>query len=313
MLRKTKFNKKAVSLLLCIIAAFGLWVYVSYVENPDMTRWVKNIPVTISGETALNENGFAIREISNAKIDLKLSTKRNTFRNLSASTINAVADVSHISQTGKNTITVSVSFPGTTGVTISDRSRTHITVEVEDFAVQTFSVKPVITQNPPSGYFVNSVRLAEGDMLLSVSGCKSLVEQVHHISTSDVDLSNAVDSVVYPLTFMAVDSDGKVVSGVNISTPNASVTFEIHKEAPLSLAVNLTGDDPDITYRLTPPAIYVSGPVSLIDSLEPLVVANINEYSYNAGDTVTVNVTIPEGTTLRDKDPAQVDIQFTEQ
>lgn len=307
------FNRQAVSLLVCFIAAFCLWIYVSYVENPDMTRWIKDIPVTVSGEAKLNEKGLAVKGLSSAEIDVKVRAKRSVFKDLSAETIAAVADVSTLSQTGENTLTVSVAFPGSSsGVTIADRSKMDIRVNVEEFVTRTVSIEPVISKNPANGYYVKSVKLPEGDMLLSVSGCSSNVEKVHHISTNDVDLSTTVDNVVLPLIFTAVDADSKLVDDVTLSLSSASVTFEIYKEAAIPLSVNVTADDPDITYEMNPTAVYVTGPAAVVDKLEPIVVTNINEYSYKDGSTLSASIPVPASVTLRERESTEVNIKFTE-
>lgn len=310
---KTKFNKSAIRLLLCIISAFCLWLYVSYVENPDMTRRITNIPITVTGETKLNENSLAVKSLSATTVDIKVRAKRNLFTGLTAESIKATADVSTITQAGENTLTVSITFPSSasSSAQITDRSKLDIKVNVEEYVTQTFTIEPVISQNPSNGYYVNSTALSNGDaMVLSASGCASNIAIIHHITTNEVDLSNTTDDRIVPLTFTAVDADGNVVENVTLASKRANAVFEIYKEAAIPLEVEVAGDDEELTYEMNPTAIYIKGPAALVDAVEPIKIGSINEFNYNAGDNVSFAITVPEGVYLRDDEVAIADVKF---
>ena len=59
-MEKMMQNKKVIKII-CIVLAALLWIYVSYQENPSMTKTVRNVPVSISGEQTLKTNGFSVK------------------------------------------------------------------------------------------------------------------------------------------------------------------------------------------------------------------------------------------------------------
>lgn len=314
MAEKTKLNKSAWRLLLCIVSAVCLWLYVSYVENPDMTRRITNIPITITNEAKLNENSLAVKSLSKATVDIKVRAKRNLFTGLTADSIKATADVSTITQAGENMLTVNITFPSSasSSAQITDRSKLDITVYVEEYVTQNFTIEPNITSPPTNGYYVNSKVLANGDeMILSVSGCSSDIASIHHITTNEVDLSRATDNTVVPLTFVPVDSEGNVVENVTLASKRANANFEIYKECPIPLHADVIGDDEGIYHTLNPTAIYVKGPAASVDSMGPITVCSVNEYDHNDGDVLSFEIPLPEGITLRDGEPAIVDVIFS--
>ena len=62
-------DKLAVKIV-CVALAAILWLYVSYQENPTMTKTVRNVPLAISGEQALKESGFSVYSISEKSVDV---------------------------------------------------------------------------------------------------------------------------------------------------------------------------------------------------------------------------------------------------
>lgn len=311
MLRKTKFNTKAVHLLLCIIAAFCLWVYVSYVENPDMTRWITNIPVTVTGEARLNENNLSAKVISDTKIDIKITAQRSMFKDLSAETIKAFVDVSSITQTGEANLTAQVTFPhSSTGITYVDRSKMDVKFSVEEYVTKEFTVNPVISKKPTDGYTVNAIFPEAEKIIVKASGCLSDIEKLRRIDTEKIDLSDATDEITKTLSLIAADENGKSVDGIKLSMENVELTFEIYKEAAIPLIVEITNDDENLTYELNPTAVHVTGPAALVDAIEPITIGRINELNYKDGDSVSFALPVLQGVSLRDGEAETINVTF---
>ncbi|MEE0869423.1 MAG: hypothetical protein U0L70_06490, partial [Ruminococcus sp.] len=89
-------REKLVVKIICVALATILWFYVSYQENPSMTKTVRNVPLAISGEQALKENGFSVYSISEKSVDVSVSAKRLSLSRLSNRTLSAVINVSSI-------------------------------------------------------------------------------------------------------------------------------------------------------------------------------------------------------------------------
>lgn len=313
MQRKNKsFNKQVVSLLLCIIAAFSLWVYVTYVEDPSFSRWQTGIPITVVGENELNEKGLAISYMSTEKVDVKFSAPRSRFKYLSEDLISAKVDVSRITSTGNCEIEVIVT--ASSDFTIVDKRKTTVTFEIEEYIKdKVFAVKPSVIKSPDNGYFVKYVHLDDKDVQISVSGAESAVNSVSRIITNDIDLSTVADNAVIAAEFIPVDQDDNRVQNVKLSLNSANLTFVIYKTAllPVTVSYRAGGDNPKLDCALESPFITVTGPASAVDKLTSIETAPINEYNYSAGDEATVALSIPDQVTVYDKETAEVKLKFT--
>ena len=219
MLKKyLNLNKKAISLLLCIVSAFALWVYVSYVENPEMTRSVKHIPITIEGEAELNRNGIAIKSLSDEDLNLTINSKRSNFRHLSADSITAIIDVSSLSSIGNHKLNVSISFPpSTTGVSITNKNVT-VDVELEKFVTEDFKVMPRLSGNAPAGYSIHEMSIGTDDNIVHVSGGESAIKRISKVTTSTVDISDITTDFTKPVSL------GHLIPTVTLSITSASAS-----------------------------------------------------------------------------------------
>ena len=70
-------KSKLLSILLSIAIAFGLWIYVINVVSPGSTDTIYDIPLTLVGDTVLeNERNLMITsDVEDLKVDLTLLKK----------------------------------------------------------------------------------------------------------------------------------------------------------------------------------------------------------------------------------------------
>ncbi len=300
-------NAKAFSLLVCCICAFALWVYVSYVENPDMSRWVRDIPVTVTGESKLNEKGLAITDFSIKDVNLKLRAKRNLFKYLTSDSIIATADVSEISRLGDNTVSVSIAFPSSaSSVTVLERKNVSCSVNVEEYITKSFSVEPLISKDPAKDYFLESSTLSGSPIKVDISGGKSVVDSITTVSTTPVDLSKATESVVRSCSYIPLDKNGKKVEHISMSVTDADVTFTVYKKATVPVVIDYSYDNPHIITETTPNTVVILGPSASVDAVEAIHTLRIDESSYTSG--MTVQLSVPSGLKLEGMDNPEVTI-----
>ena len=107
-------KNKILSILLAAVIAFGMWLYVITVEQPESEENYYDIPVVLQNESVLAERGLMIVSERPA-VTLKLSGTRTHLNQLNESNINVITNVSSIVTPGTHELVYSVSF----NVTIS--------------------------------------------------------------------------------------------------------------------------------------------------------------------------------------------------
>ncbi len=305
MLRKTKFNTKAVHLIVCIFFAVCLWFYVSYVVFPEVTKPVTNIPVTIIGEDKLNDNNLSAKLISDSKVDVKVTAKRTLFKDITLKNARATVDVSSITGVGQVTLKASVAFlsvPSANAVINTDKA--EVTFIVETYDEKELTVTADLAKEPTDGYYINEMLPKnESDMTVIVAGGAEDVAKVISVKTEKIDLSDATDNTTKDLVLLPVDENGKEVENVKLSHPKVSLTFEIYKEASVPLSLELAEGEEDLKYTIEPAEVLLRGPASIIDGIGTIWV------KYRTSGRID----IPDGAELVEGEPTRYEITLTEE
>ncbi len=318
MLKKyLNLNKKAISLLLCIVSAFALWVYVSYVENPEMTRSVKHIPITIEGEAELNRNGMAIKSLSEDDLNLTVNSKRSNFRHLSADSITAIIDVSSLSSIGNHKLNVAISFPpSTTGVSITNKNVT-VNVELEKFVTEDFVVMPRLSGNAPIDYSIHEMSIGTDNNVVHVSGGESAIKRISKVTTSTVDISDITSDFTKPVSLKALDSDGDTIDNVSFSIDSpVNAEFKVYRTASFPVELNIYRDAPDVETECDTDTVDIIGPSDEIELWlkegKMILTHPIDEYTYRDTDYANISLQpLPENFEYKDKIAKDVRVDFT--
>jgi len=305
-----RINSDIVSLFVCIIAAIGLWLYVTYVDNPDMSRWVTNVPISIIGEDTLQSKGLSISSISDEYIDVKIRAKRTDLQYFTAETVSATADVSRISHSGDAIINVAVTLPSSIAdASVVDRRDSEVSLTVENLAEKEFDIEISVTKQPPSGYIIHSYSY-DSSSTVTISGPASAVDSVAKVCTSSIDLSSATTNVVYPSPLIAFDVSGKAVSGVSFDVSEINVTVELYKLKEFTVDVAYSVSNPALTAKVEPASVTLSGPPDTIDSLTSVSTEPIDATAYHAGDETDVALDLPGLISVYEADDSNVSVTF---
>ncbi len=230
-MEKIMQNKKVIKII-CIALATLLWVYVSYQENPSMSKTVKNVPIVIVGEQALKEKGFSVYSVSEKSVNVKATANRLTLSRINSKTVSANINVSSIKKAGTHvvpaTITSSVSSAANYYVKTSD-----IKVIIEPIMKDTFAVEAVLNKPDAENKVIDSYALS--DESVSVSAPKSIISDIGNVKTEVI--TTAPESGTQTVRLVAYAKNGKILEGVEFSPAEITVSYIISdvKKVPVIL------------------------------------------------------------------------------
>lgn len=144
-------GKNLIPKILCVVAAFVLWLYVMQVESPEYTETISSVAVSLQNTSVLqSESGLSVYNGGNERINVELSGKKSVISGLKSDDIKAYADVSRIKEAGRHSLDVYVDLPD--GVSIVKPEPSTVTV----FADETKSVSlPIKEKNGKYGSYVS--------------------------------------------------------------------------------------------------------------------------------------------------------------
>lgn len=283
--------------LLSLFFAIILWSFTISRTDPQRTKKITEVPVTVNGLSALEEKGLTLRDGSDilGNVTVKVSVAYSDFKRIDKNYISATVDLSKITSAGTVTLTVipSVNTGGDIGTVTANPS--SITVTVDEYVTKEI---PVVLNT------LNSLK----DGLISVSptypqtveikGSSYYVEKISK-AVLNVDLSslNDGDSVTGLCTF--TDDKNNAVK-----FPQKTLTADMDVRTVKEVSVNaesavINSDKLASGYRLASVSsgkIKICAHKEILDTIDEIVPDNIDLAGLDSSSvSYPLTFTLPEG------------------
>ena len=240
-MEKIMKNEKFIKFI-CVLFAALLWIYVSYQENPSMSKTVNKVPLVITGEQALKENGLSVYSVSQQSVNVKVTAKRLSLPKLTNKTLTATINVSAITKSGKYTIPATVTLPGNSEASFYVKSK-DITVIVEPIETKLHSVEAQIAKSKDSSIIVKSHTLSSETV--SVSAPKSLMNEIDHIATEEIIPQSGGGSQTAKLVVYA--KNGKILEGAECNPSQVTVGYSVYDVRTVPVVIKtISGEKYDL-------------------------------------------------------------------
>lgn len=292
-------KSKLLTLLLSAAIAFGLWLYVITVVDPESEAPYYDVPVVFDGVSVLNDRDLMITSGSTATVDLRLLGNRTDLNKLDKTNITILADLTRITEPGEHSVKYSISYPSSAGaIEVLDQNPQYITVQVSRRLTKEVPVEiKYIGELKPS--FVADMQNPLLDhATVTVSGPQEVVDLIHS-ATIEVDLTDRSDTIVETCRHTLCDRDGNPIEDVSAVTVNVSdirVTVRVWqiKEIPVNIKVvdggGMTAGDVTCTPNYS--SILVSGSEAALLGIEQIeLVIELNHL--NESGTLEFPVVLP--------------------
>lgn len=295
-------KNKILSILLAGVIAFGLWLYVITVEQPESEETYYNIPVVLQNETVLAERGLMIVS-ERPEVTLRLAGSRTNLNQLNESNINVIANVNSIVTPGTHELTYSVSYPGSIpagSITRQSSTPDMITLKVENKITKQVNVVPEYVGSVAEGLIADKENVAIDFAAIEVSGPESVLSQITQAKIQ-VDLEGRTETVVGEYTYTLCNDAGEPVDSqwvtTNVEAVNLTLTIRRVKEITLQVSVVPGGGATVATSSIDiqPKTIRVSGSEALLEGLDVLELGTIDLGQVTEDSVLTFPVVLPEG------------------
>lgn len=311
-------KSKLLTILLSVAIAFGLWLYVITIEQPESEKTYYDIPVVLQNEDILAERGLMITS-ERPTVTLHLSSTRTNLNQLNESNINVIANVNSIVTAGTHELTYNVSYPGNipSGSVTRQSSRPNmVTLKVENRITQQVPVVPEYLGSVDEGLLADKENLMLDNAYIEVSGPESVVNQITQAKIV-VDLAGQTQTIVAECPYTLCNEAGEPVDSqwvtTNVEVVNMTLTIQRVKEVELKLNIVAGGGATEATSNITvqPKTILISGSDALMEGIDILELGTINLIEIPENTTLVFPITLPEGITNETGiTEATVEIQF---
>lgn len=313
-------KKKVFSVLLSVVLAFILWYYVITVVSPDSKDTFYNIPVVLTGETALEERGLMVTSVGNTTVDLTLSGNRSDLIQLNSSNITIKANLNTIYDTGENLrLDYSISYPGNfanNAFVEESKSPSYITVTVERRSNKDIPVNVVYSGTVSEGYTALKDEQTLDYETIRISGPESVTSQITQ-AVIQVSLDDRTESVVDSYRYTLCNDKGEPVDAtwITVSVEEIELTVPVRMVKTIPLKLNVVdgggATKNTTTIKIDPAEIKVYGTASALEGFDELILGTIKLGEYEKATELAFDITLPDGVTnMTGLKQAKVTVRF---
>lgn len=285
--------------LICVLFAFIIWIYVMTVDSPDNEEVFEDVPVTIMGTTALeNERNLSIFSGYDALVDVTVRGQKSVISKYSSEDIVATVDVSKITEGGMYNLELFFDLPS--DIALVESSSTEVSIFVDKRITENIQVKPSL-----KSYKMSSSDYALGEItcdtdVISVTGPESTVKEVYYalveVNMGDEHLTHSVtmDGNIILKNQNDEDVDARYLK---LSKNTVQVNVPVYSYKTVNLKVNtkygfFTKDNSEII--ITPPTLKIKGDPGVLENINDIYITTIDEKNIGASTELMVDITLPE-------------------
>ena len=301
---KKILDSKILYAFLAVVIAIALWFYVMSIDGNVESKPIYNIPVTFTGQEALEAKGLMVVDDEQTATLTVRATPR-ILAQLTDKSVQLVVDVaSYDSATTYTNVAYDVILPnGVSRDEVEIISGSTVSFEIAVYREREVEIRGHFSGSVAEGYLPGD----ESDFVFSpetlhISGQESLVNQVAYALVT-VDGEDLTQTVSDSYTYQLIGASGDVLTDLDVTCDTETIytTFPILATAELPLEVEfITGggvEASEARYRLSTDRITVSGSQEAVDAIKAegsITLATIDLATVEDGDVLTYPIALTD-------------------
>lgn len=289
--------------LICLITAFGIWLYVMNVNSDVYEKTFTLIDIAVEGAEDMESlSNLSVVEVEGGKLSVTVTGLRSDIAELSAEDFMAYIDISTLDSAGKHACEVKLKTPATVSVTAKEPSSISVLVD----SVKTVEVPVVVEKSSysmSSEYYLGEITTDISSV--NVTGPGTIVDRIV-AARAEIGLGAQLiqTSLTQRLELALVGKDGKVVDSPYVSVDKTSVTVNIpvFTDATVPLKYRFAeGYDSSLVDKvdLSVSSVKITGDPQAVSRISEIVVLIIDD-TVAAENLVNVSDLLPDGVTVKD-------------
>lgn len=296
-------NRTLIVKVICLLLSFGLWLYVSNVENPLRTRELNNIPVELINEGSLVDSKFAIENKQQFTVDLKLEGPSNEVLKAKKEDFKIVADMSaYALKVGENSIPVQI-ISAPQNINIKNNGFLGIKVNLEELVKKDFTIKSKVKVAYKENIYEKEQTI--DPKTVTVTGGKSSIDKITDAilvgEEKNVDKNLQND---YDIKF--VDSYGNEVGNIESDNKTAKLSISVTNGKVVPINLKTSGNVPNgfvlDGYELSRNNVNVLGDSGNLSKVQAIDTEPVDISSLQEDSEINAKLSLPDGINVEDGD-----------
>lgn len=297
-------NSKIFYIVISITISFLLWMYVTNVENKEISKTVSGIPVEFIGkDDILADRGLLISEGDEQTVDITFFGQRNILSKFDKTNITVFVDLTDIRNATVLSRIYEVELPEgklDKDVIITERYPQYIVVTIDRNMKKTVPLKENFKGSVAQGYIAEEFIFNPGT--IDISGPESLVSRVASAEVT-IKRENLKESIVEQAEYVLKDEYGNAISSEKITAnvDTVEVKLPIFQVKDVALTVDIVpgggADEKNAKVVLNPGTITLSGDPDLLKGINQISLGTINLAEISDTYRKTLTIPVPNGVT----------------
>ena len=304
-------NKTLIPKIICLLLSFGLWIYVSNVENPVRTYELRKVPVELINLDSLEDLKLAISDNQKFTVDLKLEGSSAEITKVKPEDFKLEADLSSYAlKLGENTVPIKI-IDCPENISIQNSSFLAIKVNLEKLISKDLSIQSKVKLNFKDNIYETSKDISPNKV--TVTGAESTIGRINSaiIEGEEKDISSSFEKS-YDIKF--IDSKGAEVEGIssNVSSAKLSVGVSHGKSVPINF--KMTGTVKNGLelkgYELSSNYINIIGNADTLSKVQSIDTETVDISKLEDSTELDVKLIIPDNISVKDGQKS-IKVKFT--
>lgn len=296
--KKSK-NQEIVVRIICLILSFGLWLYISNVENPTRDYKLEKVPVELTNVNVLKDYMLEIAPNQNFYVNLNLVGPASEIYKINKDQFKVVVDLSKwVLKKGENNIQVQI-VNAPSNISIKNNGVLTIKIVLDDYLEKNIPIKSDVKVSTKQGVYAQEPRINPINAVISGPG--EYVNKVKYLTVKG-EVKNAEQDVNMTLPVVAVDEDNNVIEEVKVNPSNAQITIPINKGKLVPINVITKGNVKDgmvlKTLLPVPDEVELIGDEKILEDINSVDTEAIDLSQVLDSKDVNVSLEIPPNVNL---------------
>lgn len=272
--------------LIALFSAIALWIYVIAIVDPEDTKLVEDIPVTVSNLDELDERDLVIYPEEALLCDINISGKLSNVKNIDKDDIKVYGEIDNPIE-GKNEVYLRANMSERVS---HEFNQSTIIVNLEKKLTKNLKVDVKISDKYKKD--IDSIKLNEE--YVDISGPRTQINKVKSIigkvDSIDVDAKKEVTKKV---RLIPVDADGKEIKGVYLESKDAYVNIKMldSKKVPVKVSFE---NEASVPYKLSEENVMITGKGDILKNIQYIETETVLSDILKDKKSIDVKLIIPK-------------------
>ena len=285
-----------------VILAILLWAFVQLAQNPEISYEVFEVPVKITGEAGINNEGFVVSNpATNLNTNVTISTKRTYLNSFDHSSLSAYVDVSNARDAGDYSLPIRVrsSDPN---ITIISKSPANVSLYVDRIITVKKPIRISYNGTMAKDYYIDAKNVMTSPAEATVKVPELIANNIHEIVVH-LDMTNVTSDINGQYTGVAVNANGEEVMDKFLSITDEGIHVQVPVLKRKTVPVYITGLTADVAsnYTLSKNEVEIAGREADLASIHRLD-ATVDYDKENPQASYQVHLRIPRNVIRTDED-----------